>query len=130
MALETETEVGELRRVQDGNGDKVPPANEVVQRAIRDQGSNHPTVIDEQHTVNEAGVAESLPDQPIPDGVEVAITYDPSNSGVVYVGGGDPSVPLTDVGQGVEMRVENLNALSIRAPNVGDGVRYLVEVDN
>jgi len=130
MALETETEVGELRRVQDGDGNKVPPANEQVQREIRNQGANHDDVIDEQFAVDEAGVAESLPDQPVPDGVSVAITYDPSNNGVVFVGDGSPSFPLTDVGQGVEMRVSNLNALSVEAPNAGDGVRYLVEVDS
>jgi len=131
MPLEQRGEVGEideLQQVQDADGNTARPASDERLEDVRQQGQNHSSIVDGQYTVSNADTAESLPDQPIPDGVEVVITYDPANNGVVYVGDGDPGFPLTDVGQGISFRVSNLSVLSVEAPTAGDGVRYIAEV--
>ncbi|WP_336001453.1 hypothetical protein [Halorientalis halophila] len=128
MGLDTQTRIEELRKSLDADENEAHVASDERLESLRQQGENHGAVVDGQYVVDAADTAEALPDQPIPDGIEVAVTYDPANQGVVYIGDGDPSYPLTDVPQGLTFRVSNLSAISIRAPNAGDGVRYIAEV--
>lgn len=122
-------EVEKIRQTIDRDGTEAHPASDERLEDVRRQGANKAGLEDGQHLVSASDTVEALPDQPIPDGVEVVVAYDPSNNGVVYVGNGDPGFPLTDTGQALHFRVANLSAVSVKAPNAGDGVRYIMEVD-
>lgn len=131
MALETETEVGELRRVQNESGDKVPPANEITQRQMRDALGNHEGVTAVE-VVPDDDTATSLPSHSVPEGVSVLVMALASNDADsrVYVGDDSaqpvplkPEAPLT-------LDVQNTDAITIRAPTAGDGVAVLFESES
>ncbi|SEN04269.1 hypothetical protein SAMN05216388_1001229 [Halorientalis persicus] len=133
MPVNTRGKVGEidnLETIQDADDSDAHPASDERLEEVRQQGQNHSGLVDGQYTVDQADTAESLPDQPIPDGIEVVVAYDPANDGVVYAGDGSPSYPLTDVGQALTLRVDNLSVITIEAGNMRDGVRYIAEVSN
>jgi len=126
MALETDTDVTELRQVQDEQGNAVPPSGRDVQKDIRDQAGNFAGVAGFQY--NTGGTdAEQLQSASVPEGVPVLIWALPGNSGRVNVGGpGGQPIPLPPDGT-ISLRVDNTDALYIQTPTAGDGVGVLFE---
>lgn len=97
---------------------------------------NWPDIETGQDTVTTAGTAVQLnggTSLPIPDGASVAVRANSDNTGPVYVG--DSTVDAATgfektPGDGVAVNVTDVNAIWIDADNAGDGVTWLVEVDN
>ena len=127
MGIETNTEVERLKDVSDGEGGVTQPANRDEQTKTNERLGNQDSVTAFSHSTS-GTTAESLESHPVPDGFKVVVTYDESNSGNVYVGGPDAQpVPLTGVGQAIEMRVTDTSEIYIRTPTGGDGVGVLFE---
>lgn len=67
--------------------------------------------------------AEALPSNSVPDGVEIIVEYQESNSGTVYVGdSGTQESPLTATGDARTFKVSDTSAVYIQTPTSGDGV--------
>ncbi|GGN97634.1 hypothetical protein [Haloarcula pellucida] len=127
MGLDTRAEVGELQTVQNEDGDKVPPANESHQQAIRDAVGNPDGATIQTYSTS-GTTPEPLPDLTIPDGVTALIVYLPGNSGDVYLGDdADQFVPLTDAGHVFSWEGSNVNDLYIKTNSAGDGVGIIFE---
>jgi hypothetical protein len=127
MTLDTNTNVEEMRQVQDGDGDTVPPANENEQQRIAEAVENEDGLSAFEHATS-GTTPEPLPSNPVPEGIEVLVTYAVGNGDVVYVGdSGTQPVPLTDVGLGVTLNVTNTDQIYIQTPTAGDSVAVLFE---
>lgn len=127
MSLDTKTKIQEVQEAIDKDGNSAHAATDERLEDVRQQGVNRSGLqnfaFDTQSTD-----PEQMPNQDVPDGVDVSLIYYPTNSGVVWVGDADAQeVPLTDTGQAVSLAVDNTNALYIQTPNVGDGVTVVFE---
>jgi len=129
MSLETDTQVEQVRQVQNENGDLVSPADGEKQKEINDRLGNHDGLT--QFVYQTDGTdAEALDAESVPDGVTVLVEYKQGNDGSVYVG--DESTqesPLTAVGQSLEFGVTDTSIIHIRTPTAGDGVVVTFEGD-
>ena len=129
MGLDTNTEVQQIRKVQNEQGEQVSPATENQQKEIADRVGNHTGLTQIEYTT--AGTdAEALPSYAVPDGVEVLVEYREANSGNVYVGDDTTQkAALTGVGDGRSFPVTDTSLIHIRTPTAGDGVIVMFEVD-
>ena len=127
MGLDTLGNVEEMRQVQDGEGQKVPPANENRQKQIADAVSNENGLLTDEVTTG-GTTPEQLPSHSVPDGVKVLISYLSANSGDVYVGDDtNQPIALTGTGDAVALEVTDTAALYIQTPTAGDGVGITIE---
>ena len=128
MGLDTNTEVQQIRKVQNEQGDQVSPATEKQQMEIADRVGNHDGLTQIEVTTNGTD-PEALPARDVPDGVEVLVEYREANSGNVYVG--DESTQLSALAQIGDFRqfpVRDTSLIYIRTPTAGDGVIVTFEV--
>lgn len=123
MSLDTETEVNEMRRVQDKDGNSVPPANAEAQ-------GNRDTL--DGFTYSTSGTdPENLPSNNVPDGVAVLIHGLETNADVVRVGPqGAVTYPLASASSSYTVEVSDTAEIHVETPNSGDGVGVHFEVDN
>ena len=128
MALDTETDVRELIEVRDGDGNKVAPANEDVQKATLARLSNAEGLFADAVDPTTDAAGEDLPSNSVRDGCEVAIVADPNNAGPIYFGPqGGVVVPLP-AGGATTQRVQDTNSIRVRASQAGDTVYVVGEV--
>jgi hypothetical protein len=128
MALDTATEVEQLKRVQDSEGVVTAPANEDLQQAIRDRLSNADGIFADAVDPTTDAAGEDLPSNSVKDGCEVAIVADPNNAGPIYFGPqGGVVVPLP-AGGATTQRVKDTNSIRVRASQAGDTVYVVGEV--
>lgn len=128
MTLDTNTDVEEIRKVQDEAGDKQPPANQAEQARTNRRLGNHDGLTQFVYSTDSSN-AESLDSYAVPNGVEVLIEYAESNTGTVYVGDSDTQQsPLTSAGQARTFRVTDTSAVYVRTPDAGDSVVVTFEV--
>lgn len=122
MPVETETDVEQLTSVEDGNGDRAPPANENQQERIAESLENQDGLTQIEFTTDGTD-AEQLPSRDVPKGVETLVEWRETNSGNVYVGDATTQkAALTQVGDGRTFRVTDTSAIYVRTPTAGDGV--------
>lgn len=101
---------------------------------ITNQG-NWPGIETDQQNVSTAGTAEALnggTSLSIPDGASLAITALPDNTDNIYVGDDSVSATTGDVltaGASIELNVGDVSTVHIDADTAGDGVSWIVEVD-
>ncbi|EMA57162.1 hypothetical protein [Halorubrum lipolyticum] len=128
MGLDTNTEVQQIRKVQNEQGDQVSPATEKQQMEIADRVGNHDGLT--QIEVTTSGTdPEALPARDVPDGVEVLVEYREANSGNVYVGDENTQLSaLAQIGDGRQFPVTDTSLIYIRTPTAGDGVIVTFEV--
>lgn len=95
---------------------------------------NWPGVVTGQQSLDAADTAEALNDgtpQAVPDGATVAVRAQ-DNTGSVFIGDssvtGSTGFELAS-GEGVSLNVQDVSTLHIVAPNAGDGVTWIVEVE-
>jgi len=125
MSLETETDVEQMRKVQDEQGDQQPPANQAEQAETNQKLGNADAVFSDELEPSTAG--ESLPSHTVEEGKEVLLLADPANGGIIYVGEpGSPSVPLTG-GNGVTLQVTNTDLIDARASETGQTLHLIAE---
>jgi len=124
MGLETDTDVKTLRDVRDENGEEQPPANAAEQQRLADAAENEPDGFEAK--VQPATTDETLPSHSVADGCEVLVYADPANSGVIYLGFGTATVPITK-GNGLTFAVDNTNALVAKADTSGDVLHIIGE---
>ncbi|QZP37749.1 hypothetical protein [Halobaculum magnesiiphilum] len=118
MTLDTNTDVEEIRKVQDEAGDKQPPANQAEQARTNDRLGNADAVFTDKLTPSTSG--EVLPSHEVKEGCEVLVLADPDNAGPIYIGPeGSETIPLAK-GNGVTKRVSNTDALAAKASSDGD----------
>ena len=128
MGLDTNTEVQQIRKVQNEQGEQVSPATENQQQEIADRVGNHGGLTQIEYTTG-GTEAEPLPAQDVPDGVKVLVEYREANSGNVYVG--DASTQLSALAQIGDFRsfpVTDTSLIYVRTPTAGDGVIVTFEV--
>lgn len=125
MALETNTEVGEIESVKDRNGDVRPPANADEQEITNEKLGNADSVFSDKLDPSTGG--ESLPSHSVKEGQEVLLMADPANGGIIYVGEpGSASVPLTG-GNGLTLQVSNTDVLEAQASETGQTLHIIAE---
>ena len=82
-----------------------------------------------------AGTAEQLPSVPVPDGLELVVRANPSNTDDIYLGKNktDATRSTTRItlapGEATKLRVTNANVYYVDAAVSGEGVEYFVEKD-
>lgn len=112
----------------------MPENNDLLYQAATNQG-NWPNLETGQDTVTTAGTAvplnggESLT---VPDGASLAIRANSDNSNTVYIGDSsvDSSTGLEKTpGDGVSLNVTDVSTVYVDADGAGDGVSWIVEVD-
>ena len=128
MGLDTNTEVQQIRKVQNEQGDQVSPATEKQQMEIAERVGNHDGL--KQIEVTTDGTApEALPAHAVPQGVEVLVEYRMANGSDVFVGDAETQLSaLTGVGDGRTFPVSDTSLIYVRTPNAGDGVIVTFEV--
>lgn len=97
---------------------------------------SYDTVAHGQQSVPTAGTSEALnggTQEVVPNGAALAVRADTGNTGDVYVG--DASVTTSNgfvlgPGESLSLAVSDVADVSIDADNNGDGVSWIVEVDN
>ncbi|SFR59679.1 hypothetical protein [Halorubrum sodomense] len=129
MGLDTNTEVQQIRKVQNEQGEQVSPATENQQKEIADRVGNHDGLTQFTYSTGSTS-AEALPSNAVPDGVEVLVEWKETNAGNVYVGDSDTQeAALTGVGDGRTFRVSDTSVIHVRTPTAGDAVVVTFEVD-
>jgi hypothetical protein len=128
MGLDTNTEVQQIRKVQNEEGDQVSPATEKQQMEIADRVGNYGDLTQFEYTTD-GTEAEALSANAVPEGVEVLVEYREANSGNAYVGDDSTQMsPLTQVGDGRTFEVTDTSLIHVRTPTAGDGVIVTFEV--
>ncbi|TKX70952.1 hypothetical protein [Halorubrum sp. GN11GM_10-3_MGM] len=128
MGLDTNTEVQQIRKVQNEQGNQVSPATENQQKEIAGRLGNWNDLEQIEFTTDGTN-AEPLPDNEVPQGVEILVEYREANSGNVYVGDDSTQLaPLTQVGDGRSFEVTETSLIYVRTPTAGDGVIVTFEV--
>lgn len=122
MPVETDTDVEEIRNVQNEEGDRVSPATEQQQMTIA--GANAETVV--AGGVNIGTETGSLPDVEVPLGVTAAIVVEAPDGEAVYFGTGDVQPLRRRDGEGIETHT-NLSEWTVRGTHADCGVAYVVE---
>ncbi|MFT4921051.1 MAG: hypothetical protein ACI8XM_000244 [Haloarculaceae archaeon] len=126
MSLDTETEVEEIRTVTDDTGAKKSPSNTAEQQRIAAAVENQPDVGAFEHAT--AGTAaESLPANPVPQGVKVLVQARPGNTDPVYVGDSTAQPAIIKGTKAVTLKVTDTSAIYIQTPTAGDSVGVLFE---
>ncbi|PSQ06129.1 hypothetical protein BRC97_07050 [Halobacteriales archaeon QS_6_71_20] len=125
MTLDTNTDVEEVRKVQDEQGNKQAPANQSEQATTNARLGNADGVFADKIQPSTGG--ELLPSHAVKQGREVLLLADPANSGPIYVGpDGAASVPLSK-GNGMTFAVSNTDALAVKADSSGDTLHIIGE---
>jgi len=110
------------------------PTNTDLDYRTAEALSNRGTLATGQVSVGSAGTAEALAtDQPVPDGTPVAIRANSDNATPVYIG--DSSVTASigielTAGDGITLNINDVSEIYVDADTSGDGVSWIVEVDN
>lgn len=126
MALETDTEVENIKTVQDSQGNTQAPANEVEQKKAVAAATNEPGVTADSYTTG-GTTAESLPAHAVPDGIAVLVRAMDGNAGDVNLGdSGSQTIPLAP-GDAIPLAVQDTSNVYIQTPNSGDGVAMIFE---
>ncbi|WP_225334915.1 hypothetical protein [Halomicrobium urmianum] len=127
MGLETQTDVEEIRNVQNQAGDVDAPANETQQRRQTDALENNDGLTALEYQTSSTTV-EQLPSHSVPEGVTVLVTYLSGNGSDVWVGNADAQpICMTGTGDAVGFDVTDTSAIHVRANTSGDGVGILFE---
>jgi len=130
MSLETETEVQELRTVQDEQGNSVPPATESEQQKTNDRLGNRDTLSGFTYSTNTTN-EEMLTSNTIPEGVTVLVHPLPGNADTVMIGpAGVATYPLASGADVYTVDVRDTDQIAVEAVNAGDGVAVHYEEDN
>lgn len=125
MGLETTAEVDTIEAVEDRDGAVRPPANADEQAETNDRLGNFPDGVDGDESDDATG--STLPDGPVPEGVDVVVQAQFGNESRIRVGlSSDPTMELRP-GQSITYRVQDTGQIHIRANNAGDGVNYTHE---
>ncbi|QKY16401.1 hypothetical protein [Halorubrum sp. CBA1229] len=129
MGLDTNTEVQQIRKVQNEQGEQVSPATENQQQRIAEASENYGGLSQIEYTTDST-TAEPLPSIDVPHGVTVLVEYREANSGNAYVGDENTQkAALTGVGDGRGFEVTDTSLIHVRTPTAGDGVIVTFEVD-
>lgn len=126
MPLNTDTDVESIQSVKDQNGNSQPPANEAEQQKMSAALGNQPGVGAFSYSTD-GTTAESLPSNPVPDGVTVLVQADPSNTDPIKVGDADEQPITIKPTQGVRLAVDDTSNIHVRALTTGDSVGVLFE---
>lgn len=122
MSLETETQVDQIKRVENEDGNSVPPANAEIQ-------GNRDTLEGFTHSTSGTD-PEPLPSHAVPDGVAVFVHPLSTNADVVRIGPeGAVTYPLASSDAAYTTQVSDTSALYVKTPNSGDGVAVHWEAD-
>lgn len=126
MTLETQTDVEQIRKVQDETGATVPPANQSEQAATNSRLGNFGSGADGSATDDTTG--STLSAGAVPEGVKVAVQAKHGNASRIKVGlTASPTVELKP-GQSASFRVDDRSQINIVAKSSGDGVNWSHEV--
>jgi len=118
MALDTTTEVEELRVFTDADGNRVPSAQ---------TSGNLPVLEGIEYQTNGTS-AETLPARDIPHGATVMVTFNVTNTDTVFVGpSGAVGFPLQAGGDTFTAEILNLEQIEVRALSAGDSVYVMWE---
>lgn len=121
MTLYSNSEVEEMKKVQDKDGNSVPPAN-------ANQLGNFSGLEQFVYSTSTTS-AEALDSKTVPEGVTVLVEYNEGNAGTVYVGDSTTQAsPLAAVGDGRAFRVNDTSTIYVQTPTSGDGVVVSFEV--
>lgn len=121
MALE---QFGKLEEIRDADGQIAKPASdERLNKLTRSLPGL--TTFD----LDPGTGGSTLPSQTVPDGVTALVKANGSNGSPVDIGaaGGTHAFPLAP-GEGVELNVENTDAIGATARSSGDTISVIVEV--
>ncbi|TKX79546.1 hypothetical protein EXE53_15390 [Halorubrum sp. SD626R] len=125
MPVETTTEVGELSRVQDETGDRVPPANANRQAKIAATLGNRDGLTAGLVQPND-DTAVTLPAHSVPDGQEVLVQGAATNDGLVFVGDTEGQPVALRAAQGLRIPVTNTDQIAIRCPTADDKAAFIL----
>lgn len=126
MTLETNTKVERLNVVQDSEGNDAAPATEQEQQAISSALSNNDSLTAFNHATSGTD-AEPLPENAVPDGVEVLMYAKDANGGFVWVGDSATQAVPIKPGGSLTLAVSDTSAIYVRTPTSGDEVGVLYE---
>jgi hypothetical protein len=126
MPLDTNTDVQRITSVRDAEGNVDAPANEGQQEEMNAALGNQPGLSAFGYSTGSTS-AEALPSNPVPDGVEVIVQADPSNTDPIKVGDAEEQVVTIKGSSGVSLAVENTDVIHVRALTAGDSVAVLFE---
>lgn len=126
MSLDTNTDVEEIRSVQDEQGNTQAAANEAEQKQMNAALGNQPSVGAFSYSTSSTS-AEQLPSNTVPDGVEVVVQADPSNTDPIKVGNADVQPATIKGTEAVTLAVEDTSAIYVRAQTSGDSVGVIFE---
>ena len=125
MPVETDTEVEQLRKVQNEQGERVSPATEERQAKIAETLGNRVGVT--TGLVQPAdGTAVTLPSNPVPDGQEVLVQGAATNDGLVFVGDADSQPVALRAAQGLQIPVTNTDQIAIKCPTTDDAAAFIL----
>jgi hypothetical protein len=120
MTLGTRGDVEEIQKVQDEEGNLVPPSNANID-------GNRDSLEAFQYSTG-GTTPEALDAYDVPHGVDVLVLYQPTNSDVVRVGSeSEQPVILEGTGQGVSLAVTDTSEIHVHTPTAGDSVGVLFE---
>ena len=122
MPVETDTDVEEIRNVQNEDGDRVSPATERQQMAIA--GANAEAVVADRVEIGTG--TETLPDVEVPLGITAAIVVEAPDDEAVYFGSGDVQPLRRRDGEGIETHT-NLSQWTVSGTHADCAVAYVVE---
>lgn len=129
MALDSNTDVEQIKTVQDGNEEQVPPANASEQAKTNDRLGNFDT-LDSMAYSTSGTTAEALESKPVPEGVTPLVVADTGNADTVWVGTGTHQpVPLASAKDSFGADVNDTSEIYVRTTTAGDTVYVLWERD-
>jgi|GEM_PF-6294765 len=126
MALETTTDVEQLKSVPDGDGNAEPPANAAEQRLIRDRLGNWDGLMGFNYQTTSTDV-EQMDSKPVPNGVTVAVQAPESNAQKVYIGSESAQPIAVQPGGTANLQVSDTGAIYVSALTEGDELGVLYE---
>jgi hypothetical protein len=126
MTIYSSAKVEEIKGVLDSAGDIVAPATEGLQQQIRDRLGNWSGLGAFEHQTSSTS-AEQLDSNSVPNGVEVVVQAQTTNSGSVFVGNSTNQPIELSKGSHVSLNVTDTDKIHVQTPNSGDGVGVLFE---
>jgi len=126
VTLDTNSKVEEIKRVIDTAGNKVAPATEGLQQAIRDRLGNQSGLSGFTYTTSST-TAEQLDAGSVPEGVTVLLQAPTSNGSKMFVGFSTEQPIEMQPGGTVALDVTDTSHIYVRASTSGDDVGVLYE---
>ena len=87
-----------------------------------------------QKNLTTGGIAEQLPNVPIPNGCKVILCAKPGNTGYVYFGNSKANAESSsnrfdrlEAGDSIPLQITNLNLIWVTSSVNGEGISYYVE---